>query len=130
MKDRYLNTDECVKRLVNDYKKHNNLFIAFDYDNTVSDFHKIGDTFPKLETLLKECKEFGLSLILFTAKEEFGIDIAFQYCLKRGYKPDYINESPVMKTKKPYYNILLDDRAGLNEAYEILTLTLKQLKNE
>jgi hypothetical protein len=32
-----------------------------------------------------------------------------------------------MKTTKPYYNILLDDRAGLNDAYQTLVLTLNIL---
>ena len=28
-----------------------------------------------------------------------------RYCEEFGYKPDYVNESPSMNTKKPYYNI-------------------------
>lgn len=35
-----------------------------------------------------------------------------------------------MKTRKPYYNILLDDRAGLGEAYQILLLTLNSVIDE
>lgn len=31
-----------------------------------------------------------------------------------------------METRKPYYNILLDDRAGLKEAYQ----NLKKLTND
>jgi hypothetical protein len=42
---------DFYNRLRTDYIKHNSLFIAFDYDNTVSDYHKIGidyKTFTRL----------------------------------------------------------------------------------
>jgi len=66
MQDRYLNLNESVKRLVSDYKKHNNLFIAFDFDNTVFDYFTQGDTYPKIESLLCFLKKKGFKLILFT----------------------------------------------------------------
>ena len=66
-----------------------------------------------------------MKLILFTAKETQGqIDQCVKYCEEGGYKPDYVNESPVMNTKKPYYNILLDDRAGLFEAVTNLEIVM------
>lgn len=43
------------------------------------------------------------------------------YCKHFGIEPDYVNESPLIKgTKKPFFNLLLDDRAGLKEAYTLL----------
>jgi beta-phosphoglucomutase-like phosphatase (HAD superfamily) len=130
MKDRYLNISENVKRLLKDYKKHNNIFVAFDFDNTVYDFHKIGDTFPKIENLLRELKQKNITLILFTGNEGAKLDTIIKYCKNNGYEPTFINENPIMKTRKPYYNILLDDRAGLNDAYQTLLLTLNILKDE
>ena len=33
----------------------------------------------------------------------------------------FVNTSPIFsRSRKPYYNILLDDRAGLEESYNIL----------
>lgn len=125
--DRYLNQYECVKRLVIDYKKHNNLFIAFDFDNTVFDYFGTGETHPKLESLLQFVKVKGFKLILFTGNEGEKLQEIVKYCKEHGYEPDFVNESPVMKTTKPYYNILLDDRAGLNDAYQTLVLTLNIL---
>ncbi|MDO8609634.1 MAG: HAD family hydrolase [bacterium] len=127
MEDRYLDLTENVKRLVFDYEKHKNLFIAFDFDNTVFDFHKVGDTFPKIERLLRFLKAHDFKLILFTGNEGEKLQEIILYCKEHGYEPDYANESPVMKTTKPYFNILLDDRAGLNEAYQTLLLTLNIL---
>lgn len=43
---------------------------------------------------------------------------------------DYINESPIMKTRKPYYNTLLDDRAGLQEAFGVLDVLIYRIKNK
>lgn len=120
MEDRYLCDKRVFSRLCADYKKHKSLFIAFDFDNTVFDYHKVGDTFPKLEEILIKCKKNGMKLILFTANEGELLDKCVSYCREKGFEPDFINESPVTSTRKPYYNILLDDRAGLSSAYSVL----------
>lgn len=130
MQDRYLNQSESIKRLVEDYKKYNNLFIAFDFDNTVYDYHKVGDTFPNLEKLLRFLKSNNFTLILFTGNEGNKLEEIIEYCKNHGYEPNYINDNPIMKTRKPYYNILLDDRAGLSEAYQTLLTTLNILNYE
>ena len=128
MEDRFLNISESVSRLIEDFYEYKNLYIAFDFDNTVFDYNNVGDTFPKLEKLLrylKKHKEF--TLILFTANSGSRLDWIVDYCEEHGYTPDHINENPVWSTVKPLYSILLDDRAGLNEAYQILLTTLKLL---
>lgn len=130
MEDRYLSISESVKRLITDYKTHGNLFVAFDFDNTVFDYHKVGDTFPKIEEMLIKLHKLGITLILFTGNEGEKLDTIVKYCTNRGYAPTFVNENPIMKTRKPYYNILLDDRAGLGEAYQILLLTLNSVINE
>lgn len=125
MEDRYLLFEESLSRLKKEYEQYQTLYIAFDFDNTLFDYHNIGDTFPTLENLLKQCKEKGMSLILFTANEGTKLEQAVDYCTKRGYKPDYVNESPIMDTRKPFYNLLLDDRAGLGEACKLLQEIIK-----
>jgi hypothetical protein len=127
MEDRYFNTSESVKRLVKVFKKFRNLFIAFDFDNTVFDTHELGDTFPKMESLLQFLKKEGFMLILFTGNEGSRLKEIVKYCKEHGYEPDYINENPIEDTRKPFFNILLDDKAGLNEAYQILVTTLNIL---
>jgi hypothetical protein len=129
MEDRYLNDEETYNRLMLEYKKYSSLFVAFDFDNTVFDYHKTGDTFPKLEELLIKCKRFNMKLILFTANEDEKLLEIIKYCKERGYEPDYVNESPMFPTRKPYYNILLDDRAGLKSSYDALSKLLLQIEN-
>lgn len=124
MEDRYLDTFESISRLRRELIQYKSIYIAFDFDNTVFDFHKVGDEFPKVEHLLRLAKACGQKLILFTGNEGEKLDVIVQYCAEHGYKPDFINENPLMDTRKPYYNILLDDRAGLNESYTILKTIL------
>lgn len=119
MEDRYLSYEESLQRLITEYHKYNSLFIAFDFDNTVFDFHKVGDTFTKVGDLLRNLKSIGCKLILFTGQENESLSEAWKYCVDNGYEPDFINCNPLMDTRKPYYNLLLDDRAGLKEAYDL-----------
>lgn len=53
-------------------------------------------------------------------KYEANIEYCRRYCEEIGIKLEYINESPVSLGAKPYYNLLLDDRAGLGEAIKLL----------
>ena len=49
-------------------------------------------------------------------------EYTIEYCKHFGIAVDYINENPeIMNTRKPYYNILLDDRAGLECAFNQFT---------
>jgi hypothetical protein len=127
MDDRYLDYTESLARLIEDHIKHGSLFVAFDFDNTVFDYFGVGDEYPKIESLLKFLKSIGMKLILFTGNEGEKLNEIISYCDKRGYAPDYVNENPIMKTRKPYYNILLDDRAGLGEAYKTICQTLNAI---
>lgn len=128
--DRYLNTSEAIKRLVGDYKLHKSLFVAFDFDDTLFDYHKRGDRFPKLEAIIKRAKSLNCKLILFTANEGEKLPIILKYLEERGIVPDFVNENPFMATRKPFYNILLDDRAGLSESYQILQTILDIVTDE
>lgn len=122
MQDPYLDYTQCITRLKEELSKYGSLYIAFDFDNTVFDFHNEGHTYPAVEEILKQAKEEGFKLILFTAEDNpDNLKKKIIYCEMRGYKPDYINENPeVLSTKKPYYNLFLDDRAGLSTAYSLL----------
>ena len=50
-----------------------------------------------------------------------------------GINVNYINKSPLLNEqdsqwpKKPFFSILLDDRAGLSSAYNILKTALEEL---
>jgi hypothetical protein len=69
-------------------------------------------------------------LILFTANEGEKLNKVKEDLNNRNIPFDLINENPLMDTRKPYYNILLDDRAGLKEAYVNLKRLIDEIRNK
>lgn len=112
----------ATQRLHDEYDKYGKLIVGFDFDNTIFDYHNCGGDFRCVILLLQKCKALGFTLCLFTAdsnpsKLQWKVD----FCKHYGIEPEYINESPVLReNKKPYFNILLDDRAGLESAFYTL----------
>jgi len=127
--DYYLNTENTFNRLLKEYKEHKSLVVAYDFDNTVYDFHQEGHEYKDVIGLLRQLKGIGCYLIVFTANED--IDFIKKYCHENQIPFDSVNENPsffTSKARKIYYNILLDDRAGLKEAYDSLTRLIKTIK--
>lgn len=131
MTDPYLSETACIYRLVDEYKRYGSLVVAYDYDNCVFDFHSKGHEYTNVIALLRKAKEAGCYLIVFTAEQD---TTAIRYFLEDNLIPyDAINENPPFfqsDARKIYYNILLDDRAGLYSAYRQLTETLTIIKNK
>lgn len=130
--DYYLDETNAVNRLVKEWKMHGKIIIALDFDNTVYDFHQEGHTYEEVFTLLKECQQFGCYIVLFAARGEDENEFMVSYLKEHDIVIDGINENlPVIpfQTRKIYYNILLDDRAGLKSAYEILKEALRICKD-
>jgi len=127
--DEYLKHNASFLRLLKEYNEHKSLVVAFDFDNTVYDFHKKGSTYYDVILLLQELKFVGCYLICFTANpnKHFIID----YLLKNKIPFDSINENPPFfksDERKIYFNALLDDRAGLSQVYTELNLLLTLIK--
>lgn len=112
-----------LKRLISEYERYKTLIVGFDFDNTVFDYHENGGDYSEVIDLLRKCKKLNFILCLFTVGDR--LDWKYKVCSRLGITPDYINESPIKFEGggKPYFNILLDDRAGLESAYN----TLKQI---
>lgn len=47
------------------YNEHGQVIVAFDFDNTVYDYHKKGLDCSKVIDLIKECDELEFPLICF-----------------------------------------------------------------
>ena len=127
------NKEQQVERLRSEVAAHGSLFVAFDFDNTIFDYHNQGFDYSGVITLLRRCSEMGHKMILLTSNEdEEKLAFIRYYCRSFGIRIDYVNENPVVcpGCRKPYYNILIDDRAGMNEACEILNAIIKEQENE
>lgn len=129
--DPYLYDTYVIERLRKEYHKYQSLIIAVDFDGTLYDFHGEGFKFPKITELLRLAKKFGCYVYIFTAFPDE--DKVRKYCIDNNIPFDAINDSPIkegMGDKKPYYNILLDDRAGLYSAYRNLLYVLQEIQNK
>ena len=125
----YLSDYECFERLMAEYDKHKGLIVAFDFDNCVHDYHKQGHNYVEVIELIRAAKEIGCYLIVFTAEEDIDKVITFLNDNKIPF--DTLNENPPFwksTARKIYYNILLDDRAGLLSAYTQLKWVIDKVK--
>lgn len=130
MNDPYLNEDNCYERLRWEYIKHGRIIVAVDYDDTLFPYHNKDNTHNQIIDLLKICANLDFYIVIFTASApERYLEIE-EYCRKIELGIDSINKNPIPlkfgNHGKIYYNILLDDRAGLASAYN----TLKRLVDE
>lgn len=127
--DEYLKPNSSFLRLYDEYKQYGSLVIAYDFDNTVYDFHKKGETYENMIQLLKELKLAGCYMICFTANSDS--TFIYEYLYARDIPIDSLNGNPPFfksDERKIYFNALLDDRAGLSQVYNELTLLLTLIK--
>lgn len=126
--DEYLNVENSYQRLKKEYLEHGKLIIAYDIDSTVFDYHNTGATYEMVKELIRKYKGHAY-FIVFTSSEEDRFDEIRMILEKENLPYDSINEdAPFIpfKGRKVYYNILLDDRAGLRQTYD----ELKRLYDE
>ena len=98
------------------------LIIAIDFDGTIVDhrFPDIGEPVPGAFRWLKEFREAGAKLLLWTMRsdgQESGnvLTDAVAFCRNNGIEFDAVNESPEQKTwttsPKCYAHVYIDDAA-------------------
>lgn len=118
-----INEDFATTRLIQEFEAHNGLIIGVDFDDTIYDFHQRGfiEDITKVVELLKDLQNnFGCTLCVWSAnRDESHVKAEWD---RLGLRIDYYNESPMKKfnPSKPYFNVLLDDRAGLDSTFKQL----------
>lgn len=129
MNDPYTSLRRCRVRLNDEYKKHGKIIVAYDFDGTVYDFHGEGYKFPRVIDLIQRVRPYA-HLVVYTASKEERFPFIKQYLRDNNIPFDAINETPiglnVPQGGKLYYNILLDDRAGLESALDTLEYFLME----
>ena len=129
--DEYLVPNSSFLRLYKEYKQYGSLVVAYDFDNTVYDFHNEGYFYNNVISLLQELHSLNCICICFTANENEAL--VRDYCREKRIPLDKLNENPDFfksTSKKIYYNVLLDDRSGLEQVYKELRILIKLIKNE
>lgn len=128
--DEYLKPNASFIRMINEYKKHKSLVIGYDFDGTIHDFHKKGETYNQVCDLLEELKFIGCKLICWTAYKDH--NYVLEYCKKYHIPCDGINTNGIplpWESRKPFFNYLLDDRAGLKQQFNELSLLAYLVRN-
>ena len=108
-------------RLVEQYKKMDRLIIAYDFDDTVSPYYSRG-CWRAASAIRKAREHLNAYLIVYTCNQDE--EKLKKYLNKNKIPYDAINENAPFihfnKKGKLYYNLLLDDKAGLHQAIEDL----------
>lgn len=130
-KDPYVVDIVSIQRLVNEWVNHKSLIIAYDYDNTVFDYHNLGYEFDFVIDLLRESKKYGAKFIVYSCSPVSRYNEMSEYLNSSNIPFDTINENIIELHGgggKLFYNIFLDDRAGLKSACSILGAALTVMK--
>ena len=128
LKHHFMNADVQLERLTRIYREHGSLTVACDFDNTLFDFHyekekakRSMHDLSEIAVLLRRLKALGCFIIIWTANEDNTFISQFLSHAQIPY--DALNENPPFlkgSARKIYYNVLLDDAAGLRETYLLL----------
>lgn len=120
-------------RLVQEWEQYGKIIIAVDFDDTISPFRYNDEEaqllYNKVWNLLELSYQTGAFIVCHTSCNPDRYDEIKGLFQKNGITDVYINETPIdlpygQKGSKVYANIFLDDRAGLNEALEMLETAL------
>lgn len=127
--DFFMDSRNVVDRLLAVYKEHGKLLIAFDFDDSVFNTHnRTNASYDLVHELLRELRPYA-RFMCFTASWEERFPFIKQFCNDNGLPLDVgVNddlETLGWKTRKPYFNAILDDRCGLRQTYEDLCEFLK-----
>lgn len=128
--DEFLKPNANFNRLLSEYLNHGTLVIGFDFDATVHDYHKTGESHEMVIALLRDLKRIGCKLICWTAHPN--LDYVNNYLYEHKIPFDSINEGGIplgWESKKPFFSALLDDRAGLITAYNDLKQVVTTIKS-
>jgi hydroxymethylpyrimidine pyrophosphatase-like HAD family hydrolase len=127
--DHYLLPENSFQRLWDEYQQYGGLSVAFDFDDTVFDFHKKGRKYEAVIALLRELKQIQCYLICWTGQQDH--NFVAQYLIQNEIPFDAINENPPYyqsTSRKIYANVYLDDRAGLHQVYNELLKIVQLVK--
>lgn len=90
--DFYLNPENSSNRLIEEYNKYGTLAVAFDFDDTVYDFHKKGRVYTRVIKLLQELKSINCYMICWTGNQD--TQMVIKYLNDDKIPFDALNEHP------------------------------------
>lgn len=127
-----------VARLVAEWVKYERIIIGVDFDDTLVPWGlhtpEHAARMARTRLLLRDCVTLGARIVIHTASMPERYDAIRANCKAEGITIEAINENlPGLKlgtTKKPYANIYLDDRAGIEAALDVLSAAYEIMRRE
>ncbi len=111
-----------INKLINIYDTHGNIVVGVDFDDTIFPAVEATESICErtIEVLLRAKPHIVICLYSVADKQSLRYKEEIMKCM--GIEPAYINKSPldVEGISKPFFNLLLDDKAGLSEATDVL----------
>ncbi len=98
----------------------NGKIVAIDFDNTIAktEYPKIIKPIPEMIKFLRECKEQGATIILWSCRGGKYLDEAVQWCVEHNVPIDYVNENAPFKiesygndSRKIAADLYIDDKS-------------------
>jgi hypothetical protein len=129
--DTFFNDEPLLEKLKHHYTKNGRIIIAYDFDDTVAPTY-MSKSCDDVIKILKDMRPYA-SFICFTSNER--PEKAKSYLKEKDIPCDAFNDNVdwMMERyghmRKVYFHILLDDKAGLGQAYRILNKFLEWLKS-
>lgn len=123
------NPSFLLERLITQYKKQDKLIIAYDVDDTVRPMYCANC--DNVKSLIRKInKTLDAYFIVFTSNKD--IDGVKAYLDDHEMPYDSINENAPFvsfENGKIFYNVLLDDKAGLGETVNTLEQLIYLIEN-
>jgi len=117
--------NKYVVRLRKEWEQHGKIIIGVDYDDTTSPWKWTKEELLDTVKVINEAQSVGAYVVIFTACSKERYPEISAYTTSLGIRVDAINQNPIDipygNENKIYANIFLDDRAGLEEAKDILS---------
>jgi hypothetical protein len=133
--DKYLQPNSSYNRLCEEYEKYGSLIVCCDFDDTLYDFHKVGNSYDQVKQLVRDLHSIGCKIIIWSGSENINdMDL---YLKEENIPWDSINENLQINgnwvsgkdSRKVYANVYIDDRAGLYQVYTELSNLVNKYKN-
>jgi hypothetical protein len=129
--DEFLVPGASYRRLLADWEKYGSLYVAYDFDQTVAPFHDPHAKYGLVRQLIRDAKSIGCTVVCWTANPDH--EYVEQFLKKNDIPCDGINTDGIYlgyTSKKPFFSVLLCDRAGLVTAYHDLRTLVDYIKRK
>ena len=124
--------DKYTQRLIEEWKEYGRLILSVDFDDTLMPYKTAtGEECLELIEYLRSIQD-KLVIIIWTASKPDRYDEIRNYCSSVGLEIVGVNTAGLPNLKfgtesKPYFNLLIDDRAGKQQAIEQLKTAYKEV---